>query len=234
MSQDYQYRYLWQKIAFVVFSFLLIYYQQGNRFVHAQISNTQILSKTGEARISEPIPFFSGWTLTQKAMSLKSILMQKHAGYLLVFCASWSPDSEALLKQIYLEKKQLEQADISLILMLEDASPKQQLQAWLKGLNINFATVLIDHHQALAEKFDLKHPNGISTNEGLKKRQREDINQQQAHLVRKKAELIEFDRVNPKDLFLNKAIAFDRDAQVKAIFGIDGQDFIEQVIKAFK
>ncbi len=202
--------------------------------LNAQLYQTQILTQSGEARVNESMPFFSGWTLDRKTISLKTILQQNNRGYLLVFGASWSTDTEELLKTIYKSRKTLDDHNISVILLLEDGRTNEQMKAWLKQINLNFATVIVDTYQALAEKFDLKHPNGISTNQALQKKQKQELEHQEKHIQRKKIELIDYQKANPKDLFLNKAIVFDQNAKIKAIFGLEGQDFIEQVIKALR
>ncbi len=197
---------------------------------------TQILKRTGQAQIGQTIPFFSGWNFDQQVVNSKKILqMTSKKGFLLVFCAQWSEDSTELLDRLYAQRSKLEEKQIALILAVEDAQPKEKLQKWLQSHQMLYATILLDPHQQLSDSFGLKHDQKISTNQTLSKQQQENLKTSTQTSNRSaKPEIIDYQKANPKDLFLPKSIAFDTQAKIKGIWGTEGKDYLDLVLKAFE
>jgi hypothetical protein len=222
----------------VILSFMVIFYVVGFGNAYALPTTTQILKRIGQAQVGEAIPFFSGWNFDEQVVSSKKILQnQSKKGFLLIFCAQWDEASSELLDRIYQNRAKLEEKQIALILVIEDAQPKDKLQKWLQAHQVLYATILLDPHQQLSDKFGLKHEQKISTNQML-------IKQQQAQQALKdnlsasnrisKPDLIDYKKANPKDLFLPRSLTFDLQGKVKGIWGIEGKDYLDLVIKSLE
>ncbi len=199
--------------------------------------STQVLKRTGQAQIGQVIPFFSGWNFDQQVINSKKLLqMTSKKGFLLVFCAQWSEDSTELLDRLYAQRSKLEEKQIALILAIEDAQPKEKLQKWLQSHQMLYATILLDPHQQLSDSFGLKHDQKISTNQMLIKQQQEKNLKTSEQSINRSAkpEIIDYQKANPKDLFLPKSIAFDTQAKIKGIWGTEGKDYLDLVLKAFE
>jgi hypothetical protein len=220
----------------IILHLILIFCIVGFGEVYALPYTTQVLKRTGQAQVGEVIPFFSGWNFDEQVVSSKKILQnQSKKGFLLIFCAQWNEASAELLDRIYQNRTKLEEKKIALILVIEDAQAKDKLYKWLQVHQVLYATILLDPHQQLADKFGLKHEQKISTNQILIKQQQE----QQAlkdNLSNRisKLDLIDYKKANPKDLFLPKSLTFDLEAKVKGIWGIEGKDYLDLVIKSLE
>lgn len=222
----------------VILNLMMIFCIVGFGNVYALPTTTQVLKRTGQAQVGESIPFFSGWNFDEQVVSSKKILQtQSKKGFLLIFCAQWHEASAELLDRIYQNRAKLEEKQIALILVLEDAQPKDKLYKWLQAHQVLYATILLDPHQQLTDKFGLKHEQKISTNQMLIKQQQEQQslkdNLSASNRI-SKPDLIDYKKANPKDLFLPKSLTFDLQGKVKGIWGIEGKDYLDLVIKSLE
>jgi len=98
-------------------------------------SKSQIFHKSGETRVEETIPWFSGWSLNGEALNLSQLLdkgkLNGTRGYLLLLCSTECLDCREGLRMINTAREKLSQNRIQLIIgFLEDIDARS-LKDWL-------------------------------------------------------------------------------------------------------
>ena len=120
---------------------------------HLKKSKSEQLTQSGEAKIGEPMPFFSGWTSStdqSQAYSLKRALSHRKNRYVLTVCASWCKPCLEGLEELSLQKENFLSRDIELIVLVADQS--QHARELNERFDLSWAYVLVDEFHTFALK----------------------------------------------------------------------------------
>ena len=116
-------------------------------------SKSQLLTQSGEAKIGEPMPFFSGWTSSthqSEAYSLKRALSHKKSRYVLTVCAAWCKPCIEGLEKLSSQKKTFLSREVELIVLVADQS--QHARDLNERFDLSWAYVLVDEFHTFALK----------------------------------------------------------------------------------
>ena len=89
------------------------------------------LQKSGEAQVGSPMPWFSGWDLTEHPVNLNMILNQNKKGYILMLCATWCVACKEGMRMLISARHQLQIEDIQILLAFSEDINLSHLTTWL-------------------------------------------------------------------------------------------------------
>ena len=94
--------------------------------VEARPRESQLLSKSGDARLGEPIPHFAGWEVGTERPLSKAILLKSppRRGFILILGASWCAPCVEGLKRLAGARARIEQAGFKVVLLLGDSEAR--------------------------------------------------------------------------------------------------------------
>ena len=117
-------------------------------------SKSQLLKQSGEAVLGNPMPFFSGWMLSEtidKPFRLGDLLSNNKSRYVLSICASWCKPCLDGLKRLSQSKDLFLDRKISLIIMVADE--REHALELRERFNLTWAQIFVDEFQSSAQKF---------------------------------------------------------------------------------
>ena len=121
--------------------------------------STQVEEK-GLTAVESPLPWISGWDLSQQAVNVKDLLSSKSKlgfkGAYLILCATWEPKCSETLKFINRQRGQLIEAEINVIAIFTENISPDSLSKWL-------AKHKLAPHEHLSILIDRYHRSAIRT-----------------------------------------------------------------------
>ena len=118
--------------------------------------STQVEEK-GFTAVESPLPWISGWDLSQQAVNVKGLLSSKSKlgfkGAYLVLCATWEPKCAETLKFINRQRGQLIEAEINVIAIFIENISTESLSKWLAKHELaphEHLSILIDRYHRSA------------------------------------------------------------------------------------
>jgi len=135
-----------------------------------QISSTQagaskLLQQSGEVKVGQPFPFFSGWTVSDgasKPLNRERVLKRKKQGYVVAVAASWCAPCRVGLKRLTQAQARFKQAGIDVVVIAADSSV--EAKKFRAETGIQWTSVVVDEFQSYASKMcpDAKGEGGLS------------------------------------------------------------------------
>ncbi|MEE2644716.1 MAG: hypothetical protein VYD19_07260 [Myxococcota bacterium] len=92
----------------------------------ARPRESQLLSKSGDARLGQPIPHFAGWEVGTERPLSKAMLLKTppRRGFILILGASWCAPCVEGLKRLAGARERIEQAGFKVVLLLGDSEAR--------------------------------------------------------------------------------------------------------------
>lgn len=126
---------------------------------------SESLKESGQAKVGQKMPFFSGWRIGQgqgQAYSLRKALMTKKNRYVLNICASWCKPCMVGLAHLAKAKKQFQDTQTELIVLVADQSVHGR--EIYKRFGFDWAQVVVDEFKTFALRLA---PDSKQGSEGL-------------------------------------------------------------------
>jgi peroxiredoxin len=114
---------------------------------------SELLTQSGEAKLGEKLPFFSGWDVfTNQVVTTKTMFKAgNQSKYIINLCASWCEPCKKGLKEIQGHWDQLKAKNIKVILLI--ANPKTEALNMLKELKLTEVTAIADEFNTHTKKY---------------------------------------------------------------------------------
>ena len=111
---------------------------------------SKLLSRSGDAQVGQPLPFFSGWLTTGRVLNLSRLLKKNKTRYVVTMCASWCEPCFDGLKAISSAKSLFQSKDIEVVIYVADR--EIEAKKIHKEFKFDWAHVLIDEFKSHARK----------------------------------------------------------------------------------
>lgn len=133
--------------------FVLVSLLTTHAYAEPSKSKSEVLQKSGEAKVGAPLPFFSGWDLTQpsRPMNNRMILRSKKEKYVVSLCASWCEPCMEGLERLSKARKQFDKAGVELVLYIVRDERSRGL-ALRERFKFSWATIMIDEYGENAKR----------------------------------------------------------------------------------
>ncbi len=114
---------------------------------------SELLNESGEAKVGEKLPFFSGWDIfTNQVVTTKTMFKSgSKQKYLINLCASWCEPCKKGLKEIQGHLDQLKEKNIKIVLLI--ANTKNDATNMLKELQLTSVTAIADEFNTHTKKY---------------------------------------------------------------------------------
>jgi hypothetical protein len=202
------------------------------------------LQKSGEAQLGSPMPWFSGWDLTEHPVNLSMVLNQNKKGYILMLCATWCVACKEGMRMLISARYQLEIEDIQVLLAFSEDINLSHLTTWL---NEQIPPQVTDRLRNLNQKSKRKIKKKRKANSHTRSKSKEHLTQvsstpmlspwrnllvfQDRYLAiaKRLGAYKEEETQTEQQLDLPRVVVFDRQGIVVDIIHQEGYDFLDRV-----
>jgi thiol-disulfide isomerase/thioredoxin len=123
---------------------------------------SELLSQSGETKVGEKLPFFSGWDImTDRVVTTKNLFSQGYQQYVIALCASWCEPCKRGLNKLAKNRENLEANKIKVIL-LTSSDPKAKAIELVKSLGLEKFTTVADEFNTHTPKYSTLDNNQIT------------------------------------------------------------------------
>ena len=205
------------------------------------------LQKSGDARVGDMMPWFSGWDLTERPVNLYMVLNQNKKGYVMMLCATWCTACHEGMRMLINARHQLALDQIQVILTFSENITLSHLTIWLNEQippQFNRLNALQNKKKSKKNlsrktKKDKKQAKGIKDAHHMAKGNQKPAQSawdnlliiQDRYLMTAKylGSYKEDTEDKSKQLDLPRVVVFDQQGVVTGIFYQEGYDFIDQI-----
>lgn len=202
------------------------------------------LQKSGEAELGSPMPWFSGWDLTEHPVNLSMILNQNKKGYILMLCATWCVACKEGMRMLISARHQLEIEDIQVLLAFSEDINLSHLTTWL---NEQIPPQVTDRLRNLNQKSKRKIKKKKKSNSHTRSKNKEHLTQvastpmlspwrnllvfQDRYLAiaKRLGAYKEEEKETEQQLDLPRVVVFDQQGIIVDIIHQEGYDFLDRV-----
>ena len=183
----------------------------GTRGASATPPRTVSLDISGETRVGQMAPWFSGWRLGTREVLNRDKLLKSGAtrGYVMTVFATWCKPCKRGLRMLADGRTRLAHRGLSVLLVNSELADIEaaELRTWLAAQGHNDTAVLLDRFGATAAAFG-----AVDRFPGGKGQDKTQVSRERTSYPR--------------------TIVLDSTGKVLAVFGIEGPDFVDRILAA--
>ncbi len=135
---------------------------QSTEILKTTAQGSELLAKSGQTKVGEKLPFFSGWdVMTDKVVTTKTLFNQGYQQYVIALCASWCEPCKKGLAKLSQNADQLEAKKIKVILLASSDSKTKAIE-FVRNLGLEKFTTIADEFNTHTPKYSTLSDNQIT------------------------------------------------------------------------